>query len=588
MQIQDYALGKIEYKTNLGFVKRGCGLSTRTVALSSVGFTNDFIPTVSAFFVSGALFQIAFVWIISAVLLKVWFKVNPQKTDTNASTTNICEYNLYGHGMFWGVSTTAILYSAVFTGVLVETAIMFFSERKGAVRQSKGWLIVGALILCIVVELPVAICAARSAITRVEVPGIFKYPAKVLCCWNGNRAKYYVILFVMWVDLVVLQVMLIQGTVTVLALFAAPFAVASNTMVIVLALSCLTNIFSLLYIIFANLRIPCTICNHPSCYSTAQDCPSSTSQGDPNSTSQGDPNSTSQGDPNSTSQGDPSSTAQGDPSSTSQGDPNSTSQGDPNSTSQGDPNSTAQGDPSSTSQGDPSSTARGDPNSTAQGDPNSTARGNPSSTSQGDPNSTARGDPSSTAQGDPSSTSQGDPNSTARGDPSSTARSDPSSTARGDPSSTARGDPSSTAQGDPSSMAQEDSSSTAQEDSSSAAQDDSSSTICSKLQQLVQEGTGSMVLSALVLLPLLLMIMSYGFAIAALSSVINMDTQRNDSFSSISSIATPIVLGLVSIILQKFISAWFKLAAQWQDPSLRQEFELDKKSLSKFFRLMFE
>ena len=82
MQLQDYALGQMEYKTNLGYVKRGCGTSHYDTLFSPIG-TGLALNMVFYISVPAGLFcQFVFVWIVSAVLLKMTFKVQAQKTFT--------------------------------------------------------------------------------------------------------------------------------------------------------------------------------------------------------------------------------------------------------------------------------------------------------------------------------------------------------------------------------------------------------------------------------------------------------------------------------------------------------------------------
>ena len=71
-----------------------------------------------------------------------------------------------------------------------------------------------------------------------------------------------------------------------------------------------------------------------------------------------------------------------------------------------------------------------------------------------------------------------------------------------------------------------------------------------------------MVLRAVVVLPLLLMIICYGVVLATMGSATSRDAKRNSILSSINSIVTPILLGLVIIFLKRFISAWLKWSPQ--------------------------
>ena len=200
--------------------------------------------TALALIMSGIFFQTVFVWIVTAVLLKMTFKDYAQNTFTYS-------YDMYG--MFWGVSTTAVLLFGTLYSIHTETAYLYMDRTKAASLAEELPLLCG-LFSSLVVELPVAIYIARKA--TVAVPCIFKYPATLLCCGRKRPAERLVTTIVLWVDLVVLQLILFQGSLIVMSLSAASFAIASNVMLIALALSCLANIFSLLYTVFAHLCTP--------------------------------------------------------------------------------------------------------------------------------------------------------------------------------------------------------------------------------------------------------------------------------------------------------------------------------------------
>ena len=247
MQLQDYALGQMEYKTNLGYVKRGCGTSNCDTLFSPIG-TGLALNMVFYISVPAGLFcQFVFVWIVSAVLLKMTFTVQAKKTFTYS-------YDVYG--MFWGISSTAVGLLGMLCGVYAATAYSFIAYKKPAVWPSgiHCYLLLSALLTVMVAEVPVAIYTARKA--TVAVPGILKYPATLLCCARKRRAERFVTTLALWVDLVALQSVLFQVAIIILAISAAPFAIITNVMLVVLAFSCLANIFSLLFTIFAHLCTP--------------------------------------------------------------------------------------------------------------------------------------------------------------------------------------------------------------------------------------------------------------------------------------------------------------------------------------------
>ena len=172
MQLQDYALGQMEYKTNLGYVKRGCGTSAASTHFSVIGRKGAFSRAFAIIASCGFFSQIAFVWIVSAVLLKMSFKEYLRKT---------CTYSYDVYGMFWGTSTTAVVFLGVVYGIATDMSFGYFSKNltlNGPVWYDLYMLVV--LIVIPVLELPVAIYIAKKA--TVAVPGIFKYPATLLCC----------------------------------------------------------------------------------------------------------------------------------------------------------------------------------------------------------------------------------------------------------------------------------------------------------------------------------------------------------------------------------------------------------------------
>ena len=234
----------MEHKTNLAYVKRGCGTLKSHTPYSAAGKTTSAAIAVYVIILSGVLFQVAFVWTVTAVLVKMLFKDYAQKTFTYS-------YDMYG--MFWGFSTSALWLLGLSCSIYTTTAASIVSK-----NLAPSWKIVFpilvAMFLVLVVEVPVAIYAARKA--TVAVPCIFKYPATLLCCGRKRPAERLVTTIVLWVDLAALQMMLFQGYIIILTLTAAPFAVVANVMLVVLALSCLTNFFSLLYTIFAHLCTP--------------------------------------------------------------------------------------------------------------------------------------------------------------------------------------------------------------------------------------------------------------------------------------------------------------------------------------------
>ena len=236
----------MEYRTNLGYVQRGCGTSVYNTNFISAGKIERTRKTVFGHvLVCGYFCQVIFIWMISAAFLRTTFQSFALKTFTYS-------YDLYG--MFWGVSTTALGLLGIVYSIHADTAFLRYSMVKNSITIVTMHLLLVLMLALLVLELPVAIYIARK--TTVAVPCIFKYPATILCCGRKRRAECLVTTLALWVVLTAVQLVLLHGTLFVLTITVEPFGIATNAMLLVLALSCLTNIFSLLFTIFAHLFTP--------------------------------------------------------------------------------------------------------------------------------------------------------------------------------------------------------------------------------------------------------------------------------------------------------------------------------------------
>ena len=75
--------------------------------------------------------------------------------------------------------------------------------------------------------------------------------AVLLCCCSTKRAKSLVFGMALWINLVTLTLTALHGVLILLTVIAEPFAVITNTLILVLLLYCLTNIFALTFTISA-------------------------------------------------------------------------------------------------------------------------------------------------------------------------------------------------------------------------------------------------------------------------------------------------------------------------------------------------
>ena len=197
-------------------------------------------------FLLGGLSGIILVLIGSVLVLK-W----NLKDIVNFSYT----YSYKQYGLWWGV--TYFLFVAV--------PVVFALDVKTLV---KGYKFVGTIwlygytlsvLLFVLTVLPGLIIAGYfSYMTKPPaVPYILMIPvAALLCCCNTQRAKSLVFGTALWINLTAVTLIMAHGLIIFSAALAEPFAVITNTLVIILVAFCITNILALLFTIFAYLFTP--------------------------------------------------------------------------------------------------------------------------------------------------------------------------------------------------------------------------------------------------------------------------------------------------------------------------------------------
>ena len=87
----------------------------------------------------------------------------------------------------------------------------------------------------------------------LQLPWIFKYPATLPYCCAVEGRDEFVTTLVLWADLVTLQLGLLQTAINAFTISAAPFAIITNVMLVVPAISYLANNVMLVFTMFAHL-----------------------------------------------------------------------------------------------------------------------------------------------------------------------------------------------------------------------------------------------------------------------------------------------------------------------------------------------
>ena len=167
MQLQDYALGQMEYKTNLGYVERGCGTSHYDTLFSPIG--------------TGLALNMVFYISVPAGLV-----CSPAENDIQSVCTE--DINLLIIMMCMGCSGAFHLlpwdcWEKCVVSMQQQLILHCLQEACCLAIWyicMYVYLLLSGLLSVLLAELPVAINSATKA--TVAVPSIFKYPATLLCC----------------------------------------------------------------------------------------------------------------------------------------------------------------------------------------------------------------------------------------------------------------------------------------------------------------------------------------------------------------------------------------------------------------------
>ena len=185
--------------------------------------------------------------LIGSVLVLKW----NLKDIVNFSYTYSYKY----YGLWWGVTYFLLVAVPVMFALDVKTLVN--SHKSVGTIDFYGYIISASLFVLTI--LPGLILAGYFTYkTRPPaVPYILMIPvASLLCCCNTQRAKSLVFGTALWINLTAVTLITVHGIIIFTAALAEPFAVITNTLVIILVAFCITNILALLFTIFAYLFTP--------------------------------------------------------------------------------------------------------------------------------------------------------------------------------------------------------------------------------------------------------------------------------------------------------------------------------------------
>ena len=242
LQINKYSLGKQGSKTPSGNVISDCnGKQFAHIPLISFANLSHSVKEggVSALLIAG-LFAVILAIVSSLIVLK-WHLEDRVKLSYTYS------YNHYGY--WWGVT---ILVSIILPMILLSDLSQLIKQHNEYASAIYYPFAAALLLLCVLQGVPIALCFVYKTKQPPAIPYILMIPVTVLlCCCNTKRAKLLVFGMALWINLVAVPVTAFHGAAILLTVIVEPFAVITNTLVLVLLLFCLTNIFALSFTISA-------------------------------------------------------------------------------------------------------------------------------------------------------------------------------------------------------------------------------------------------------------------------------------------------------------------------------------------------
>lgn len=246
LQLQEIALGRSHSGAYISNIDHFCA-SERRVITNSIGtYTLDRFGVLAGI---GFLFQVLFISLISAnVGLQVSTYISHKAAD----------YSFDGYGMFWGISTSAFLFTIYLCTNDFDLIVTIFKSH-GATSGIPYFMLL-VIIFILLTSLLVVVYIFWKNRPRLTVPWMCSFAIRLLSCGScrKNWAEAIAVGVAWWFNLVALQWFLCHGVFILLAVLASPTSVPLNVMALVLLFVCTTYTSALLYTIFAY------VCTSPS------------------------------------------------------------------------------------------------------------------------------------------------------------------------------------------------------------------------------------------------------------------------------------------------------------------------------------
>ena len=240
VQVDDYALGRLSTNAPSGSV---VGVCNRKMIQGRQADLETSVPIPAIFLLSG-VFEVILV-LIGSVLVLRW------NMEDNVVLSYTYSYKHYG--LWWGVTYACFIVVPVTLYSDLTLMMGAYPTYGNVVKYPLCVLLLGLAVI------PGLIIAGYFTYKTKPpaVPYILMIPvAALLCCCNTQRAKSLVFGTAMWINLIAVTLIMVHGLFILLAGLAEPFAVITNTLVLILVVFCITNILALLFTISAYLFTP--------------------------------------------------------------------------------------------------------------------------------------------------------------------------------------------------------------------------------------------------------------------------------------------------------------------------------------------
>ena len=196
-------------------------------------------------YVIGNIFQALLVWAVTFVVIK---------TNIKHVVKQSYLYSYQHYGLMCGATVVALVQVlAAMYGYMV----IAITAKPDSLEYTIAYTFYMCLLgVCILPGIPIAIfftCKTKPP----AIPYIIMIPVALLfCCCNTERAKSLVFGIALWIIMMAVQIISFTTTALAVVVWAEPFVVATNTLILILVAFCLTNIFALLFTISAYLFTP--------------------------------------------------------------------------------------------------------------------------------------------------------------------------------------------------------------------------------------------------------------------------------------------------------------------------------------------